>query len=453
MSNITKIKDKETGVIYPIEDSEAREDISELRSALDDAIEDFAVPTQEAVDNWLNEHPEATTTVQDDSLTEAKFTNDLKLKTVKDYVTPQMYGAVGDGTTDDTSAFNQALNSGKKVFIPQGNYYISTALNNPINVVICGVGAESNIKCGSSFLANEINSSLIKDIRIYCDENAENLTAFPSYITQSLIQNIRVKFFDSVFFSLRTCTIVDSCYFTFIKSSFARNVVDSFITKNYINSPKLTNPQGVCFSRQVVNSVISNNFFDYWFKVFECESMSYMKRVAVTGNVFDVCYAIFYNAVSGVAFTGNTISNLKKRNDWDVSGNSEMDTENWSVIKRKTASKSVLVNSIFQSNSFDGFADFDMYLDCVSENGGYPTYDFVIDEALPASKFNFSAYKSGNTRDSENIMIKPMLKRTVSSLPQASLTGKYVSFNNDEVIYNGNWYINIDGTWVQITSV
>lgn len=36
MSNITKIKDKETGVIYPIEDSEAREDISELRSAIDD---------------------------------------------------------------------------------------------------------------------------------------------------------------------------------------------------------------------------------------------------------------------------------------------------------------------------------------------------------------------------------------------------------------------------------
>ena len=35
MSNITKIKDKETGVIYPIEDSEAREDISALKSAIE----------------------------------------------------------------------------------------------------------------------------------------------------------------------------------------------------------------------------------------------------------------------------------------------------------------------------------------------------------------------------------------------------------------------------------
>lgn len=38
-------------------------DVTDLKSQLDQAIEDFAVPTQEAVDNWLEAHPEATTTV------------------------------------------------------------------------------------------------------------------------------------------------------------------------------------------------------------------------------------------------------------------------------------------------------------------------------------------------------------------------------------------------------
>lgn len=52
--------------------------VSELKSALEQAIDDFAVPTQEAVDNWLDAHPEATTTVQDDSITMAKLAQSTK---------------------------------------------------------------------------------------------------------------------------------------------------------------------------------------------------------------------------------------------------------------------------------------------------------------------------------------------------------------------------------------
>ena len=84
---------------------------------------------EQYVDNWLNDHPEVTTTVMDGSLTEAKFTNDLKLKTIKDYVTPQMYGAKGDGVADDTTAIQSAINSGKDVYIPAGTYKTSTTIN------------------------------------------------------------------------------------------------------------------------------------------------------------------------------------------------------------------------------------------------------------------------------------------------------------------------------------
>lgn len=39
------------------------------------------------------------------------------------YVTPEEYGAVGDGSTDDTNAMSQAFNSGKPVVLTQGKIY------------------------------------------------------------------------------------------------------------------------------------------------------------------------------------------------------------------------------------------------------------------------------------------------------------------------------------------
>lgn len=96
----------------------------------------FTMPTQEAVNKWLDEHPEATTTVQDKSLTIDK----MVLGTLG-YVTPEMYGAVGDGVTDDTEAIQQALTECRNVRFDTNKIYgISTTLNVPDNITIdlCG---------------------------------------------------------------------------------------------------------------------------------------------------------------------------------------------------------------------------------------------------------------------------------------------------------------------------
>lgn len=42
-----------------------------------------------------------------------------------DYVTPQMFGAKANGDTDDTDAVQAALDSGKSVFFPRGDYYVT----------------------------------------------------------------------------------------------------------------------------------------------------------------------------------------------------------------------------------------------------------------------------------------------------------------------------------------
>lgn len=109
----------------------------------------FTEPTEEAVYKWLNEHPEATTTVQDGSLGTEKFTEYAKKKIVKDYVTPQMYGAVGDGVTDDTEAILSAINSGNEVIVPNGIYRITSPIEISKNEIqVSSIGKNINMdKC------------------------------------------------------------------------------------------------------------------------------------------------------------------------------------------------------------------------------------------------------------------------------------------------------------------
>lgn len=83
--------------------------------------------TSNAVESWLNEHPEATTTVQDGAITESKINTDFLPYVKNDYFTPQMFGAKGDGVTDDTESLKEALKH-KCVFIPSGTYIISSML-------------------------------------------------------------------------------------------------------------------------------------------------------------------------------------------------------------------------------------------------------------------------------------------------------------------------------------
>lgn len=72
---------------------------------------------KEDVFDWLEEHPEATTTVQDHSLTHQKLVTGTL-----NFVTPEMFGAKGDGVTDDTTAIQAAVDSGFSVKFSGGTY-------------------------------------------------------------------------------------------------------------------------------------------------------------------------------------------------------------------------------------------------------------------------------------------------------------------------------------------
>ncbi|MBM6667534.1 hypothetical protein H6A64_06735 [Lacrimispora saccharolytica] len=114
------------------------------------------------VNNWLDEHPEATTTVQDDSIEEIKFTEELRKKTLKDYVTPQMFGAIGDGIADDTTAIQNAIKfceeNHRILYFPNGVYIVSDTLILSRSIVLTGatyhydVLSSDNVYTGLSIL-------------------------------------------------------------------------------------------------------------------------------------------------------------------------------------------------------------------------------------------------------------------------------------------------------------
>lgn len=87
------------------------------------------------------------------------------LRSILNWVTPEMFGAVGDGTTDDSTALQNAINyvgSNSSVGIQLGynkTYRVGTVLTIVSNVFIKGCGASSKIKTTGNVQFTDITGS------------------------------------------------------------------------------------------------------------------------------------------------------------------------------------------------------------------------------------------------------------------------------------------------------
>jgi len=160
-------------------------------------------------ENWSVEHNVAgahTTIHSDDIITKGPWID----------VTHPDFGATGDGTTDDTTAIQAAINavaaSGgvRVVYLPSGTYIISGQLTLSVgNIVIKGDGNSSIIKVKNGVLESELPSGFsmlgvaaglsninIMDLQI--DGNADNNT---------LRQYHGVGVSASDYFTIKNCTV------------------------------------------------------------------------------------------------------------------------------------------------------------------------------------------------------------------------------------------------------
>lgn len=133
--------------------------------------------------------------------------------------TPQQYGAVGDGITDDSGAFQTAMNAvynsggsgGGVVFVPAGNYAFYNNITIPTGVTLHGdwqdwtksggglVGTTFKVYHGAG-LTNAApfitlnNSTALHDVNIwYPNQNAANIVGYPFTIglgSDCVVQNV-----------------------------------------------------------------------------------------------------------------------------------------------------------------------------------------------------------------------------------------------------------------------
>jgi len=118
-----------------------------------------------------------------------------------DIVSVKDFGAVGDGVTDDTAAFQAAIDSSNNVFIPEGSYLIQSSLELPVGGSLIGAAKRTTtLNCTSGHSSGVINISgsgrtRIEGISITTDSkfginyNTVGATLYPF---QTIIREVQV---------------------------------------------------------------------------------------------------------------------------------------------------------------------------------------------------------------------------------------------------------------------
>ena len=99
----------------------------EIEDDYDPQPEDFPVVDEEL--DMLSPRPVANSAIARAITTVLDTCERTNAAVAENFVTPQMFGAVGDGEADDTEAVQASISSGFDVVIPKGNYKITKSLN------------------------------------------------------------------------------------------------------------------------------------------------------------------------------------------------------------------------------------------------------------------------------------------------------------------------------------
>lgn len=123
------------------------------------------------------------------------------------FITPQDYGAVGNGSTDDTTAFQSALNAtgtNGTLYIPAATYVITAALTVPSSINILGSGVNTTIikqttTTANAFTATSTTALKMSDFQLFGPSSGSgigiSISGSPtSYVN---IRNVRVSHFGS----------------------------------------------------------------------------------------------------------------------------------------------------------------------------------------------------------------------------------------------------------------
>lgn len=149
----------------------------------------FTAPTEEAVSKWLDEHPEATTTVQDNSLTIDKM-----VVGALGYVTPEMFGYV-EGE-DCSVIIEQMCNQYDTISFNNKTYNFKTPLKLRNNITLIGASKQGTVLYFEDGIDGvQLNHSVcIKNLTISCDGKCilNKTNENTAYNLASVCENIKL---------------------------------------------------------------------------------------------------------------------------------------------------------------------------------------------------------------------------------------------------------------------
>jgi hypothetical protein len=105
------------------------------------------------------------------------------------------FGAVGDGVTDDTNAFINALAARNCVHVPTGTYLITATVSVPVGRALYGLGNKSVIKCQSdTFNALELRAgyATVRNLKIEGGDAAVKLYGYSSECVENHLHDLHI---------------------------------------------------------------------------------------------------------------------------------------------------------------------------------------------------------------------------------------------------------------------
>ncbi len=262
-----------------------------------------------------------------------------------DYLTPQMFGAKGNGKADDTEALRKALyessHTGKVLYITTGSHYkVSGTLNyyngryqdlklNLLGCIPIKQGSYVPKESGGITVDNGVNlfqkAAISGSMERVCITGKRDIDVhfFDNCDCKGLvIQGCNISNFGALFYDSPLHHVSQITQNTFLTLYyFARNektssgMTDATISNNYINGGMERNDNS-CFEWSYYNgSIISNNFIDYYRTIY------YPKATSKQAFVGPLSYSNQYQVFRYFYASGSNIDT--------VTFCSTADTFNW----------------------------------------------------------------------------------------------------------------------------
>lgn len=158
-------------------------------------------------------------------------------------------GAVGDGVTDDTQAFIDAMALGKNIYVPAGNYLISSTLNLDTFYRFYGEGAKNSVITyaglppanGTNYLFNVTtlynNKPIIENLGFQGAYNGFLLCGRDSWGASVTLRNCNVSGFNdgALYFKSSFLPIIENCVFECVAPIHFTTCDGTFTENNFSN--------------------------------------------------------------------------------------------------------------------------------------------------------------------------------------------------------------------------